>query len=39
MEMEPTLSPEENQDKLEQTGEEKTTTSTSEKEEKKEALE
>ncbi|MEN8768610.1 MAG: DUF349 domain-containing protein [Candidatus Arcticimaribacter sp.] len=35
--MEPTLSPEENQDKLEQTGEEKTTTSTSEKEEKKEA--
>lgn len=39
MQMEPTLSPEENQDKLEQTGEEKTTTSTSEKEEKKEALE
>lgn len=37
MQMEPTLSPEENQDKLEQTGEEKTTTSTSEKEEKKEA--
>ena len=36
MQMEPTLSPEENQDKLEQTGEEKTTTSTSEKEEKKE---
>lgn len=37
MQMEPTLSPEENQGKLEQTGEEKTTTSTSEKEEKKEA--
>ena len=37
MQMEPTLSPEENQDKIEQTGEEKTTTSTSEKEEKKEA--
>ncbi len=36
MQMEPTLSPEENQGKLEQTGEEKTTTSTSEKEEKKE---
>lgn len=36
MQMEPTLSPEENQDKIEQTGEEKTTTSTSEKEEKKE---